>query len=331
MPELPFLLANGWPLLVLTFAGCLITGPVFIPVLKKLKFGQTIRDDGPATHQVKAGTPTLGGVIFLIPAALVFAFTALYLPRIVPMALVMLGFGVIGLIDDLIKIRKKSKDGLTAKQKTVGLLLVATAYTLYLAVSDAAAFEMALPLTGMSGMVYLPTWFFIPFTILVFYATTNAVNLTDGVDGLATIITFIVMLFFLVLSAVRGENKVELVFSAVMAGGCLGFLLFNRHPARVFMGDCGSLALGGAVAALAVNLGIPWVILIAGFVFVMEALSVVIQVVSFKTRKVRVFRMSPIHHHFELGGWGEKKVVLIFSIATVICCVLAAVLTLVAL
>ena len=331
MPELPFLLANGWPLLVLTFAGCLITGPVFIPVLKKLKFGQTIRDDGPATHQVKAGTPTLGGVIFLIPAALVFAFTALYLPRIVPMALVMLGFGVIGLIDDLIKIRKKSKDGLTAKQKTVGLLLVATAYTLYLAVSDAAASEMALPLTGMSGMLYLPTWFFIPFTILVFYATTNAVNLTDGVDGLATIITFIVMLFFLVLSAIRGENKVELVFSAVMAGGCLGFLLFNRHPARVFMGDCGSLALGGAVAALAVNLGIPWVILIAGFVFVMEALSVVIQVVSFKTRKVRVFRMSPIHHHFELGGWGEKKVVLIFSIATVICCVLAAVLTLVAL
>ena len=331
MPELPFLLTNDWLLLILVFAGCLITGPIFIPVLKKLKFGQTIRDDGPATHQVKAGTPTLGGIIFLIPAALVFAFTALYLPRIIPMMLAVLGFGVIGLIDDMIKIRKKSKDGLTAKQKTVGLLLVATAYTLYLAVSDVGALQMALPLTGMNGMVRFPVWLFIPFTILVFYATTNAVNLTDGVDGLATIITCIVMVFFIVVASFRGENKVEQVFSTVMAGGCLGFLLFNRHPARVFMGDCGSLALGGAVAVLAVNLRIPWVILIAGFVFVMEALSVVIQVVSYKTRKVRVFRMSPIHHHFELGGWSEKKIVSIFSIATVICCMLAAVLTLVAL
>ena len=328
MPEAVAVISNPWVLSVLVFIGCLITGPVFIPILRKLKFGQTIRDDGPSTHQIKAGTPTLGGIIFLIPAVFAFAFASIHSIEILPMALVMIGFGIIGLIDDLIKILKKSKDGLSASQKTVGLLLVATIYTTYLAMTDSSALHMLLPLTGLNGVIQLPVWLYIPFTIFVFYATTNAVNLTDGVDGLAASITFIVLLFFLLISTLISEDSTISIFSAVMAGGCLGFLVFNRYPARVFMGDCGALALGGAVSVLAVSLKIHWVILIAGFVYVVEALSVVIQVVSYKTRRVRVFRMTPIHHHYELGGWSEKKIVLAFSVVTVICCVCASLLVL---
>lgn len=301
---------------IVTFIITLITGPILIPVLRRLKFGQTVRDDGPATHLKKTGTPTMGGLIFIIPLILVGAFCSKEYPRLIPLILVTLGFGAIGFIDDFIKVVKKRKDGLYVKQKTIGLLLVATAFTIYLVYGTDLGVEVNIPFFGVTNSAV----FFIPFTIIYLYATTNAVNLTDGLDGLLSGITLIVMVLFTVIAMTKGEWDYLKVFSSIIAAGCLGFLSFNLHPAKVFMGDTGSLALGGAVGAITIMMKLPFLIFIFGAIYVIEALSVLIQVYSFKLRGKRVFKMAPIHHHFELLGWKETKVVYVFWSITLALC-----------
>lgn len=301
---------------IVTFILTLITGPILIPILRKLKFGQTVRYDGPATHLKKTGTPTMGGLIFITPLIIMGIFCSKSYPMLIPLVLVTLGFGAIGFLDDYIKVVKKRKDGLYAKQKTIGLLLIATIFTVYLAYGTNLGVDIHIPFYGVINSV----WFFIPFTIVYLYATTNAVNLTDGLDGLLGGITLIIMVLFTVIAMTKGEWDYLKVFSAIIAAGCLGFLSFNLHPAKVFMGDTGSLALGGAVGAIAVMMKLPFLILIVGAIYVLEALSVIIQVTSFKLRGKRVFKMAPIHHHFELLGWKETKVVFVFWSLTLIFC-----------
>jgi len=303
---------------ILSFLGTLAMGPLLIPALKKLKFGQPVRDDGPSTHLKKAGTPTLGGIVFLAPTMAILCILSLEQRNVLPLLTLTIGFGAVGFSDDYLKIIKKSKNGLSAMQKTVGLLLVSTAFVLFLVYVRDAGTEMYLPLAGMMRAVEIPAMIYIPFTIFTMLATTNSVNLTDGVDGLAASVTLIVMIFFTLVAAANAEQREIMLYTAIIAGGCLGFLVFNFHPAKVFMGDCGALALGGAVAAAAIVLKIHWVLLFTGIIYVLEAISDIIQVFWYKTRGKRVFKMAPLHHHFELSGWKETKVVVVFCVVTLV-------------
>jgi len=304
-----------------SFIFALIIGPLIIPFLRKLKFGQTVRDDGPQSHLVKNGTPVMGGIIFLIPVVIMSAVFSVWYPKILPLTLVTLGCGVIGFMDDYIKVVKKRKDGLYANQKMLGLVIVATIFAFYLAQFTNLGTSIIIPFMSSSFILDLK-WLFIPFTVIVLIATTNSVNLTDGVDGLCSGITLIVMVFFTLVAMTRGDWDYVMVFSALVAGGCLGFLAFNTHPAKVFMGDTGSLALGGAVAAVAIVMKMPLIILIVGAIYVIEAISVILQVGSFKLRGKRIFKMAPIHHHFELSGWKETKIVAVFYGVTVLLCII---------
>lgn len=319
---MPFTISIHVLAFIATFIIALILGPIIIPILARLKFGQTVRDDGPATHLKKTGTPTMGGIIFLVPILLVSIYFAGDFPHVIPLTLVTIGFGLVGFVDDFIKVIKRSKDGLYPKQKTFGLLLIATVFTFYITYVYKLGTDIIIPFAGIETTYSLPLWFYIPFTIIVFYATTNSVNMTDGVDGLAVGVTLIVMVFFTIVAMTRSEWDSIKMFSSIVAGGCLGFLAFNIHPAKVFMGDTGSLALGGAVAAAAVMTKMPWILLIVGAIYVIESLSVILQVVFFKLKGKRVFRMAPIHHHFELLGWKETKVVKVFLLVTIILCVI---------
>ena len=312
----------------------LVLSPLLIPVLRILKFGQTIRDDGPKRHLKKAGTPTMGGLIFLvgiIVSALVMAEQPTSL-EMVTLVGITLGFGLIGFIDDFIKVVMHRSLGLRAYQKLVGqfglafLLMWISIHWL------GRGTDVAIPFTS----IHLELgWFYYCLISLVIVGMTNAVNLTDGLDGLAagsTLFAGVGYIVIALLAAIQGGGVAVLahetdmaVFAAALVGGCLGFLRFNTYPARVFMGDTGSLALGGALVSLAVLTKSEFVLLIIGGLYVMEILSVVIQVISFQTRGKRIFRMSPIHHHFELGGWGEWKVVLVFWAAALICAVLGVV------
>ena len=314
--DIPFIDSIQIIPLIATFILTLIAGPILIPLLTRLKFGQTVRDDGPATHLKKTGTPTIGGLIFLIPLCLVCLYYARYDARILPLLFVTLGFGAIGFIDDLIKVVKKRKDGLYAKQKMFGLVLVSAAFSGYIAFFTDLGVDIKIPFLGTANSI----WFFMLFNIFVLISTTNAVNITDGLDGLATGIMLIIMVFFTMVAMTRNEWDYVKVFSSVTAGGCVGFLAFNIHPAKVFMGDTGSLALGGAAAAAAIMMKMPFIILVVAAVCVIEILSVAIQVISFKSRGKRVFKMAPLHHHFELSGWKETKVVAVFWMTTLILC-----------
>lgn len=306
---------------IASFAIALITGPLVIPILRKLKFGQTVRDDGPQSHLIKNGTPIMGGVIFMIPVIILTVLFSFKYPRIIPLTLVTLGFGSIGFLDDYIKVVKKRKDGLYANQKMLGLIIIATLFAFYLAQFTDLGSGITIPFMNQTFLLDLK-WLFIPFTVFVLIAVTNAVNLTDGVDGLASGVTLIVMVFFTLVAMTKGEWDYVMVFSALVAGGCLGFLAFNTHPAKVFMGDTGSLALGGAVAAAAIVMRMPLMILIVGLIYVIEAVSVILQVGSFKLRGKRIFKMAPIHHHFELCGWKETKIVAVFYTVTILLCIL---------
>jgi phospho-N-acetylmuramoyl-pentapeptide-transferase len=307
---------------VCTFILALIAGPLIIPVLKRLKFGQTVREDGPATHLKKMGIPTIGGLIFLIPMIIIsLVYNSAY-PGILPMILVTTGFAVIGFIDDFIKVVKKHKDGLKPNQKMLGLITVAAAFTLYVTFNPSLGTDMIIPFLGIDAVIKLPVWFFIPFAVFVLISITNSVNLTDGVDGLAAGITLIVAVFFTIAAMARGEWDYVKIFCSIAAGGCLGFLAFNIHPAKVIMGDTGSLALGGVVGSAAIIMKMPWILLVVGAIYVIESISVIIQVTSFKLRGKRVFKMAPIHHHFELCGWKETKVVKVFWLITFILCII---------
>ncbi|MCX7921309.1 MAG: phospho-N-acetylmuramoyl-pentapeptide-transferase [Clostridia bacterium] len=314
--NLPFCSSIQVVVFVVTFILALIAGPILIPALTRLKFGQTVRDDGPASHFKKTGTPTIGGLIFLIPILLVGAYYSRIYPEIKPLVLVTLGFGLIGFIDDFIKVIKKRKDGLYANQKTILQLIVAAVFAVYISRFTDVGSNIVIPYVDIT----VAPWMFIAFTVILLYATANAVNITDGLDGLAAGVTLIVMVFFTIVAMTRNEWDYIKVFSASIAGGCLGFLAFNSHPARVFMGDTGSLALGGALGAIAIMMRMPLILLVVGGIYVVETLSVIIQVSSYKLRGKRVFKMAPLHHHFELSGWKETKVVTVFYIMTAVLC-----------
>lgn len=305
---------------ILSFLFVWIVIPFFLPVLRKLHFGQAIREEGPKSHMKKSGTPTMGGIV--IQAGILFALIiALLIFKVITVfpALTMIAYGLIGFLDDYIKVSKKHNLGLRAWQKLVLQILFGIIVAVY-AGKTAVGTELYIPF--VSGTVDFGFWYY-PFTFFAIVAVTNAVNLTDGLDGLASGVTGIVMVFFLIMS-VRISDVSSAVFSAAVMGACFAFLRHNSNPAALFMGDTGSMALGAAVIVTGIMTRLQIFILIAGFIYVAEALSVCIQVGYFKmTHGKRVFRMAPIHHHFELGGWSETRVVTVFWIVSVLCVALA--------
>lgn len=306
---------------IAVFLMTIIMGPLFIPILRKLKFGQTVRDDGPSTHLKKTGTPTMGGIIFLIPISVAGALYAWYDIRILPMVLVTVGFGLIGFVDDFIKVVRKHKDGLNPKQKMLGLIVIAAAFSVYV-IKSGLGTDIVIPFQGMDSTFDLGL-LYIPFTMLVLLSITNSVNLTDGIDGLCAGVTFFIAMFFAVVAMTSFDYEYIKIFSVTIAAGCLGFLIFNMYPAKVFMGDTGALALGGAIGCISILMKLPLILIIVGAIYVIEALSVIIQVASFKIRGKRIFKMAPIHHHFELSGWKETKVVYVFWFATIVLSILS--------
>lgn len=296
----------------------LILSPILIPFLTRLKFGQFVRDDGPKSHLKKAGTPTMGGIIIIISIVLTSILFIKDNMDGMAVILVTLGFGIIGFLDDFIKVVMKRSLGLRAYQKIISQLIIIGCFGYYVLYYANIGTKIIIPFSrGME--LDLGIWF-IPFLIFAMLGTVNGVNLTDGLDGLASSVTVLVATFFTIVS--WGENSSILPIGAAVVGSLLGFLLFNSHPAKVFMGDTGSLALGGFVVSTAFILKMPLFIIIVGLIYVIEALSVMIQVAFFKMTHKRVFRMAPIHHHFELSGWTETKVVSVFCIATAVMCLI---------
>ncbi|MGL4362654.1 MAG: phospho-N-acetylmuramoyl-pentapeptide-transferase [Cellulosilyticaceae bacterium] len=295
----------------------IVISPIMIPFLKRLKFGQNIRDDGPQSHLKKTGTPTMGGIIILISIVTTSLLFVTGNKQLQTVLFVTLGFGVIGFFDDYIKVVKKRSLGLTPMQKIMGQLIVTMIFAYLLKFYVELDTRILLPFTN--GEFYLDIGIlYWPLLVVGVLAIVNAVNLTDGLDGLASSVTVLVSTFFVFVALAAGSSVSPL--AAAVVGSLMGFLLFNTYPAKVFMGDTGSLALGGFVAGIAFILKMPLFILIVGMIYVIEVLSVTIQVLYFKKTKKRIFRMAPIHHHFELGGWPETKVVTIFCIITAMMC-----------
>ena len=307
------------PVLV-AFGLSVLLGPVVIPFLRKLKMGQTERVDGVQSHLKKAGTPTMGGVIILVSVAITSVFYIGDYPKIIPILFVTLGFGLIGFLDDYLKVVMKRSDGLFPKQKMALQILVTAVFAYYMVNFTDVSLDMVIPFTD--GKTWDIGWLAIPLLFMVVIGTVNGVNFTDGLDGLASSVTVLVATFFTVV-AIGTKSGIEPITCAVV-GALLGFLLFNVYPASVFMGDTGSLALGGFVASTAYMLQMPIFIVIVGLIYLVEVLSVMIQVTYFKkTGGKRIFKMAPIHHHFELCGWSETRVVAVFSIITAILCLIA--------
>ena len=292
----------------LALVSTLVFGKIGIPLLQRLKAQQSIREDGPQAHLAKAGTPTMGGLFMMLALVVAVCIVPPYSVTLWMLLFLTLGHGVLGFSDDFIKAVKRRNLGLTAKQKLLGQASLAIIFC-YISIAYAA-----LPTTLWIPLVDITVDLGYAYYVLAFIiilGTTNAVNLTDGLDGLATGISAIAGAAFAVVGLLVGSLSVTF-FGIVVSAVCLGFLYFNANPAKVFMGDTGSLALGGAFAGMAIATKTELLLIVIGFVFVVEALSVILQVASFKTRGVRIFRMSPIHHHFELGGWSERKVVYVF-------------------
>lgn len=301
-------------------AACLLSGPFIISFLRKLKFGQHIRTDGPKAHLQKAGTPTMGGIMILLSLFIGLLLTGEYNSRLQLLFLTTLGFGLIGFLDDFITIIMKRPLGLKAREKILGQLIIAGIFTYLVITYLGRGTELDVP--GLSRSFDLG-WLFFPFSIFVLVGAANAVNLTDGLDGLAAGITVFALLAYLLITKAWAFTDMS-IFCAALLGSCLGFLFFNIYPARIFMGDTGSLALGGAVGALAVLTKTELLLLVLGGVYVIETLSVILQVIYFKiTGGKRLFLMSPLHHHFELIGWSEKRVVFTFWSAAALFAVLA--------
>lgn len=305
---------------LIAFGLSVMMGPVIIPILRKLKMGQTERVDGVQSHLKKAGTPTMGGVIILLSVVITSVFYIKDYPKIIPILFVTLGFGLIGFLDDYLKVVMKRSDGLFPKQKMALQIVVTAVFAFYLVKFTDVSLTMLIP---FSGGYYLDIgWFAIPLMFFAVIGTVNGANFTDGLDGLASSVTVLVATFFTVV-AIGTKSGIEPITCAVV-GALLGFLLFNVYPASVFMGDTGSLALGGFVASTAYMLQMPVFIVIVGLIYLIEVLSVMIQVTYFKkTGGKRIFKMAPIHHHFELCGWSETRVVAVFSIATALLCLIA--------
>lgn len=296
----------------------LMIGPLFIPVLRRLKFGQQIREEGPQGHKKKAGTPTMGGTIILLALVMTiwkFADKTIELYLII---FATLGYGLIGFLDDYIKIAMRRLLGLTARQKLFGQLLIAGILYYFLIING---FSTAIAVPGTNWELQLGI-FYLPFILLLLLSVSNAVNLTDGLDGLLAGTAAVAFGAYAIIALLIGNQPETVIFAAAMIGALLGFLIFNAHPARVFMGDTGSLAIGGALGALAIITKTELLLIVIGGVFVIETLSVIIQVISFQMRGKRIFRMSPLHHHFELSGWSEWRVVVTFWLASILLAVL---------
>ena len=302
----------------ISFALTVLLCPIFIPILHRMKFGQFIREEGPESHLKKAGTPTMGGIVMLAAFTVSSLAYMLNESQIFPVILLTVGFGFIGFLDDFIKLAKKRSLGLRAWQK-LGLQIVLTGYFAYVIMNDYPELtQIIIPFTG-GQVVWNLGILFVPFVFIAVLGTVNGANFTDGLDGLATSVTVVIAMFFAIFS-LRIESPVYLT-AMIMIGTLLGFLIFNTYPAKVFMGDTGSLALGGFVAAEAFMLKVPLFIIIVAFIYLAEILSVMIHVSYFKiTHGKRIFKMSPIHHHFELSGFEETRVVAMFTVVTILCC-----------
>ena len=305
---------------LISFAISVVLGPVIIPFLRRLKMGQTERTEGVQSHLKKAGTPTMGGVIFLIATAITALFYVGDYPKIIPVLFLTLGFGIIGFLDDYLKVVLKRSDGLLPWQKFLLQVVLTTIFVFYIVKYTDISLTMRIPF--WSGHFLNLGWLAVPVLFFAVIGTVNGVNFTDGLDGLASSVTLIVAVFFTVVS-IGMKSGIESITGAVV-GGLMGFLLFNVYPAKVFMGDTGSLALGGFVAGTAYVMQMPLFILIVGLIYLIEVLSVIIQVTYFKaTHGKRIFKMAPIHHHFELCGWSETRVVAVFSVITAVMCMVA--------
>ena len=310
--------------IIIAFAISALLCPIIIPFLHKLKFGQQVRDDGPQSHLKKQGTPTIGGLIILSSIIITSLFYIPSYPKIIPVLFMTAGFGIIGFLDDYIKIILKRSEGLTPLQKLAGQIVITGIFAWYVLNSGEVGTDMLIPFTGgfedgkflSLGILFVPALFFVTL------GTDNGVNFTDGLDGLCTSVTILVATFLTIVAI--GEDMGISPITGAVVGSLLGFLLFNVYPAKVFMGDTGSLALGGFVASAAYMMRLPLFIPIIGLIYLVEVLSVIIQVTYFKkTGGKRIFKMAPIHHHFELCGWSETRVVAVFSIVTAILCMVA--------
>lgn len=314
-------------ILILSFLTSLLVSLIVIPLLRKLKVGQIEREDGPQSHLKKQGTPTMGGIVMIISIIIMaLLMSAQYIKsepemvkNLIPLILVTLGFGLIGLIDDFKKLVLKNTEGLKPAFKMLGLLIISVIFVIYLLKFMNIGTETFVPI--LKKYITIPVIIYIPFAILVMLAATNAVNLTDGIDGLATSVTTIIIACLTVIGIIYNVKEV-VIFGSIVCGVNLGFLLFNMHPAKVFMGDTGSLLLGGAIVSIALYLKIPLLLIVIAFIPVIETFSVIMQVAYFKKTGKRIFKMTPIHHHFELSGWNENKIVTVFSLVTLVLCVI---------
>lgn len=316
-------------ILFVSFIATVIISIFIIPILKRLKVGQIERDDGPQSHLKKQGTPTMGGIIIALGIIIgTIGGYVYYAPRepevarnILPLLFITIGFGIIGFIDDFKKLVLKDTQGLRPAYKMLGLLVISVVYTLYLTEGINLGTETFIPFA--KNYIILPMSIYIPFVIFVMLGTTNAVNLTDGIDGLSTSVSAIITTCLTVIAIILDVKEV-IVFGSIIVGACLGFLIFNLNTAKVFMGDTGSLLLGGIISAIALYLKMPLLLLIIAIIPILETLSVVLQVLYFKkTGGKRLLKMAPLHHHFELSGWKENKVVSVFCIITLVLCIVA--------
>ena len=313
--------------LLLSFAVTVILGIIIVPILRKLKVGQIERDDGPESHLKKQGTPTMGGIIIMLGIVIVTITAYIYYRNVdielaknlLPILGLTIGFGIIGFIDDFKKLVLKNTKGLKPSLKMLGLLIISVAYIMYLIKGLNIGTETYIPI--LKQYINIPIYAYIPFSILVILATTNAVNLTDGIDGLSSSVCTIIITCLTIIATTLGVKEV-VIFGAIVIGAVLGFLMFNIHPAKVFMGDTGSLFLGGVISGIALYLKMPLILILIALIPVIETVSVIIQVTYFKKTGKRVFKMAPIHHHLELSGWRENQVVMLFSIITLVVCVL---------
>ena len=315
-------------ILIITFILSIILGTIIIPILKKLKVGQIERDDGPQSHLKKQGTPTMGGIIIIITMIIMITCIDIFLMikgqseiagKLIPILLLTIGFGLIGFIDDFKKLVLKNTEGLKPLYKMLGLLVISVGYVIYLVYMLNIGTNTYIPF--VKQMVSMPLFIYIPFAIIVILATTNAINLTDGIDGLSSSISAIIITCLTIVGILSQTQEIA-IFGSVVIGAVLGFLMFNLHPAKVFMGDTGSLLLGGVISAIALYLKMPLLLLVIALIPVLETISVIIQVVYFKKTGKRFFKMAPLHHHFELLGWKESKVVIVFSIITLLLSIL---------
>ena len=310
--------------LLISFLCAAILGKLTIPVLRKLKVGQSERLDGPRTHLKKQGTPTMGGIIMII-TIIIFVIIATclnyeYANIILPVTFASIGFGLVGFIDDFKKVVLKNTDGISPKMKLLGQLIISAVYVLILERYIGLGTDIKIPIINYT--LNMPVYFYIPFMILVMLGATNAVNLTDGVDGLAGSVSAI-MIGALSIIAFRSEIYGLSIFGAIVCGAIAGFLIYNFHKAKVMMGDTGSLLLGGVISSMAIYMKNPLILLIIAFIPIVETLSVILQVLSFRFTGKRMFKMSPLHHHFELTGWRENKVVFVFSMITLLMSIIA--------